>query len=765
MTASAPPDSLSRWARWLLAASLAAILAGLALNYDRLHIETDIAGLAPEVDLSPLARQAVDGVAQDVQRRVVFLLSAADADTAQDAADFLQAQLETMDAVQLAGGEQVLAQAQQFFDQYRLGLLTADQRRQLGELDAAAIADEALRARYGLAAAPQLLPFASDPLGWHSATLLEMFAAVTAADSELPDNMAYLSVTLDNPLDMAGQAALAGAFADLERALAEQFPEVEVLHSGVFFFAVNAARDSRQDISRISSISSLAVVLLLLLIFRSPWALLVPVLSVAVGVAGAFAATQLVFSGVHIITIVFGASLIGVVIDYSLHYFFHADRAGTGGRRHLYRALLLSLATSLVGYSALALSHLHVLAQVALFSCVGLALAMLVVIALCPLVAQRLRVQQAAVAAVVNALATPWRYLSRTATAVLAGAVLFAGGASALWLLDAQDNPALFLNADRELVAMDTAIAEATAQYEPASFVLVEGDTPGAVYARSEAFDAAVNASPALDSAQFLDLSSLLPSPQEQRQNYRLQEKLYGPQGALEIVAQQLRLPAALVSELRTAYHHYADHAAASPADLVAAGVAPPLWYEQNNGVVNIVLLRKGVDAKALATVADSLPGVQYYRAIEATSAALRQQKHSALMLLAGAYGLVALFLLWFYRSPHALLVILIPLCATAAVLLVFGVLGVPFNLFHVMALFLALGLGLDYGIFVYEMRDWSAQANSAVAVSAATSILSFGLLAASNIPVVQSFGFSLLVANCVNFLGASALAHQLNRQ
>jgi len=98
--------------------------------------------------------------------------------------------------------------------------------------------------------------------------------------------------------------------------------------------------------------------------------------------------------------------------------------------------------------------------------------------------------------------------------------------------------------------------------------------------------------------------------------------------------------------------------------------------------------------------------------------------------------------------------IVLVPLCATAALIVLLSLLGVSFNLFHVMALFLVLGLGMDYGIFAYELQDGSVT-QQAIFISAITSLLSFGLLGLSSIPVAQSFGTILFIGNSFNLIAS----------
>ena len=73
------------------------------------------------------------------------------------------------------------------------------------------------------------------------------------------------------------------------------------------------------------------------------------------------------------------------------------------------------------------------------------------------------------------------------------------------------------------------------------------------------------------------------------------------------------------------------------------------------------------------------------------------------------------------------------------------GWLGVPLDLFGVLAQLLLLGFGIDYGIFLLEHDDDPASW-LAVSLGAASTTLAFGLLALSATPALHSFGLSLLL-------------------
>jgi predicted exporter len=96
-------------------------------------------------------------------------------------------------------------------------------------------------------------------------------------------------------------------------------------------------------------------------------------------------------------------------------------------------------------------------------------------------------------------------------------------------------------------------------------------------------------------------------------------------------------------------------------------------------------------------------------------------------------------------------------LLAVGVTLAVFGYAGVPLNLFNWLALMLVLGVGANYAVF---LREGAARADAdlgavwtGVLLSAATTLLSFGLLAMSAMPALRSFGATLGTGIAVSVL------------
>ena len=84
---------------------------------------------------------------------------------------------------------------------------------------------------------------------------------------------------------------------------------------------------------------------------------------------------------------------------------------------------------------------------------------------------------------------------------------------------------------------------------------------------------------------------------------------------------------------------------------------------------------------------------------------------------------------------------------ASIVTLALLGSVGAGLQLFHVLALMLLLGIGVDYGIFLQEHSGGQdAVAWLSVALSAMNTLLSFGLLSLSKTPALQAFGLTMLI-------------------
>jgi predicted exporter len=182
------------------------------------------------------------------------------------------------------------------------------------------------------------------------------------------------------------------------------------------------------------------------------------------------------------------------------------------------------------------------------------------------------------------------------------------------------------------------------------------------------------------------------------------------------------------------------------------------LWLGEVGGEhASIVALRgmRYASIPALSRAADGLEGVQWVDKVGGISALLGRYRAYMGMVVLGAYVLVGLALYVRYRG-RTWRVLAPTAAASALTLAILGLAGQSLQLFHVLALMLLLGVGVDYGIFMQEDPRRGKDAPwLAVGLSAASTLLSFGLLALSATPALRAFGLTMLLGTALVWFAA----------
>lgn len=527
-------------------------------------------------------------------------------------------------------------------------------------------------------------------------------------------------------------------------------------------FSVEIGTRTAREASLIGTLDSLVFVLLLWIAYRSWKAPLLGGLPLAsAGLAG-LGAVALMFDGVHGITVAFGFTLIGVVQDYPIHLFSH-QRAGVSpwaSARALWPTLGTGVASTCIAYATFLVSGVDGLQQLAVFTVVGLATAALATRFLLPALidpAPRDAADSAWLARCWTALARWPRMGARGAALIAAAAVAVAALApGAFW----QNDLARLTPVPPAALARDAQLrAELGAPDVRYVIALQARDTETALrdsermlpWLRGLHDDGVI--------AGFDLAARYLPSAATQRQR-------------------QSRLPdaATLRDQLREAMRggpfnddafdgFLRDVAVAResrplvPADLAGTPLAASIegLLLQREGHVTALVALSGL--RDPAAVADSVRphGAQLLDLKGASESLVAQYRQRVLWALALAAVLLAAAVWIALRSPRRVLRVLAPMALTTLLILaVLRGLGVELNLFHLVSLILAAGLGLDYALFFDHAGDDRAEqlrTLHAVIVCSLTTLLVFALLGASSIPVLRAIGGTVALGVAFNFV------------
>ena len=760
---------------WLLLTLLVAALFSLALKQG-LVFETDIQALLPRGENSELTQRAGQRLFDYAGDKLMLVIGSPRQADALAAADKTRQILQHSPLVVVdtlsSRAEQVAGQMQ-LFTRHRFHLLSEQQRRLLGRGQAITLAQQALRDIYGLQSWSRSTAIAQDPLnllqGYQNSLQagtppMELAGGHVLLHSTARPDWHYvllLARSRGSSLNLAAQQAVVNQIDQIEQRLDREHDDISLWRSGIVFHAAAAARQARHEITLIGSGSAIGIVLLFLATFATLRPLLLSLASVLYGSLCAFTLCHYLFGTIHLLTLVFGASLIGVAIDYSLHYFtrlhsLSGEARGRSALRAIFPGLLLGLITTVIGYGSLAHAPLPGLRQIASFSVAGLVSAWLFVVAIYPLT--RVTFKREYPAVLLKLAFLPWwgwrRLSDRQAIAGMTILSLACLGICYSRLDSADDVRALY-QPSAQLLQQEQQIQALVGSYAANQFFLISAGDAETVLQLEEKLQ------PILEQLrtqgtikQWNGISRYLPSIARQRQNYEVLERgVYGAAGVAWPLMTSIGFDQGAQDALQQAFVASKGDDLLPGAWMSSAGKELQLlWLDPVGGQrASMVTLQGIVDLAPLRAAAGQLEGVRFVDRVAEISELLGAQRYSASALLAAAYGSVMLLLLLRYKSPGALVLAFIPMLATLLSLSMLALAAIPISIFHVFALFLVLGLGMDYSIFAREAAPGDSDCRLAILLSALTSCLSFGLLALSSTPMVQAFGLTVLLGSLFN--------------
>ena len=524
--------------------------------------------------------------------------------------------------------------------------------------------------------------------------------------------------------------------------------------SGPGLFAVNARATIQDEVTRLSLISTVAIVLVLLFVYRSFKLLTLGLLPVVSGALAGVVAVSLVYGTVFGITVGFGSALIGEAVDYSIYYFVQSGRAGVADwRQRFWPTIRLGVLTSVFGFGALLFSGFPGLSQLGLYALSGVVTAALVTRFVLP--------QLTGTALQMRDLTPLGRSLQKMIDA-----------------LHVLRWPVVAL----ALIAGATLIAERYALWNPELSAL------SPITKADQVLDMALRADIGAPDSRYLVVinaadreAALLAAEQTGAQLEKLVAS--GQIGGYDSPARFL--PSAATQSVRRAALPVADEvrprlqAALSEAPLAASKLEP--------FIADLVLARQlpeitrqTLAGTGLALAVDALlmphakgwsvllplrpgsrdidPGV--VRTTLAASGALfidmkaefnklyNDYLHEAMLLaLAGVLAIVAL-LAATLRSSRRLAAVLLPL-VLAVVIVIAGLhlLGERLHLLHLVGMLLIVAVGSNYALF-FDRADGQAQLEpetlASMLIANLATAIGFGTLALSSVPVLHAVGVTV---------------------
>ena len=552
----------------------------------------------------------------------------------------------------------------------------------------------------------------------------------------------------------------------------------QLLVTGMPLFTASGADSAKQEISTVGVGSSIGIIILLLLTFRSLRPLLLSSLALGSGLLAALVTSVLVFGKIHIITLVFGASLIGVADDYAIHFFCDSFGAKTWrprqGLYYLFPGLVIGLLTNLLSYAGLVFSPFPGLQEVALFSAVGLLGAWLTVVLLFPLLLTGFRSShKPVILKVANYWQQHWPvWLLKNKRWLLPFFILFIGGG--LWQISPRDDIRLLQSAPAELLKAADKIKQLLPMNQESQFFLVSGLNKEDWHKNEQKL---LKQLALLTQQQVLTryqgLSDYWPSEQEQQENYQLLDKSLYNSGLINHYMTDLGFSDQAVKAEQNQFALAGNQLLSLPSWLETTDESKQQqWLGcDTNHCLSLVSLMGITDLSRLSTL-QNLPGVIWIDQAEQFSSLFARYRVSVSILLIVAYLLVFAGLGLKFGWRNALSITSIPVVAALFSLAMMGWFDQLFSLFNLFALLLVLGIGVDDAIFFFmaekvkeDIDDKRASTSLAVTLSALTTLLAFGLLAVSSTEIVHAFGFTVATGILMALLLSPLVGHKATEE
>jgi predicted exporter len=775
MRLSAMPSGIRvRFIAW--SALMVAVLVLFALRVlPNLKVETDILALLPNAQQDAAMDAALNAFSAQLARRQIFLIGATDLADARLAATSFAHQLQESQAFASVMLE-LDANASDRFDVYlrHRGYLMAEvDERALRENRGEQLVQQALRSAFTPAGLMQPLSLAQDPLGLLNNFLraqVPSFGAARLDDSMLvieSDTASYVLVLAESggsPFASSVQERVMPAIEAASVAARRAAPAaITILSSGAVQHAAAATQRATHEVATFGTIEAFAVLVLLWTIFGGVRPLILAIFTLTLAVIAAFTVVHFAFGTVHLLALVFGSSLIGSIIDYSIHFF--ADRFRDPGRwspiatvSHVGPAILLGLTTTLIGYLVLAFMPFPGLKQIALFCMVGLIVGCGCVLCFYPLFARSGRGRSPRlgprVGAALDRFLRLWRW---TPTRIGVATLVIGLAVFGLSRVQVQDDIRALQQSPPELLESEQHVRELLGSSVETRFFLVTGVSEQAVLNQERRLrnelDRLIEGR-SLSSYQAVSTS--LPSlAHQQRTHELLQASVYASGGLLERAMTALGFPAAAIDKRRQEFE--SAFSPLAPAEWLASPASQAtrhLWLGQVGQRYATVVTLGGIrDVSALQQITRDVPQVRLIDRVASTTEILSNYRQALSGLLALIYAVAGVILSVRFGLRAAPRILLPSILATVTTLGLFGWFGVPINLFTMLALWLVLGLGIDYGIFLRHGLDNRPTAILSVTLSACTTLLAFGLLAFSATPFIRSIGLTLLCAITLSWL------------
>lgn len=651
-------------------------------------------------------------------------------------------------------------------DKYKYHVLSEAVRNELSVGNAPIVAEDAVATVFSPFFIPAFADIITDPFLLVNSRAEELLDMLSSSNVMLEQKDEVLYTNVDGKHNVYMTIELPAKFTDSttsESFLNTFLPYIDSLQtddssvymSGVLVHSYYSQKVAEKEIILISVISFCIILLVFFLTFRSLYPFLICICTIIISICFAYAATSIFFPSIHIFSFVFGTSLIGITIDYSIHYI--ADWFFEKNVRVLDKilsSLFLGLATTVISYIAISFSGMILLRQLAFFSIAGMISSFLSVLLLYPIFFSK-RENRSNVKmikgyqSILTAYIAFFRKKKQFVFLIIITVICFA--IYGIKNIHYDFSAASMYAVPDNLLQDEIAVSERLSNPESADLIFIKGNTAEDILVLQERLQQHL--------PNAFSLSMLIPSVQRQKENLALVEANILPLLDTQLTAFGINNNNTKKNILEN-FNNTKDEYLL-PETLYSFTMfseLQKLFFKSGDMFFSVIPTQKKLSAEEKEEIQSVNENIQIFSMQSEIDDALHATVFSAIRYTILAYGVIFILILLTIHKKQALVIIFLELVTVCIVLAMHGAFSLPINMFSILALILALGISSDYFIFFSKSGALPVTILVGVTLAMFTTLLSFGTLAFSSFIPVKSFALSLFFGVFIGFLLAPLL-------
>lgn len=481
--------------------------------------------------------------------------------------------------------------------------------------------------------------------------------------------------------------------------------DVKIYLTGTPVHSYYASSRSMLEVNIICVLSFLFIIGICYFYFGNLKLLFPIALGLGAGILSGYLVCSIVFSSIHVLTFVFSTTLIGICIDYMLHYFIEKDLD------NILKSLTVSMLTTVSAFAVLLFSGVELLKQISIFTMTGLFTVYSAVVLFCPFV--KIETSRKNIS-----FQIPDKIKKIFVIFVILVSVV------GMFFLKFNDDIRNLYVPSKKLMSAEKLFASVTGGNRKISFAVVSGQNIQDILEKEEII------SQNLHSNDYQALSKFVPSIKQQKMNFELRKSLY--KSKLNAYAEFLspKEKQQLLSERQG--NDFLEYMPVFSEFLLSDNRSLMVLYDINNPKI----------------ITDS--GAEYVDVTRDITQKIRNCRISCVRMLLPIFVILFALLALIYKPKTAIKITMPSVFAALFAISLVSITGQEINLFHILAIFLIVGFGLDYSVF---RASGIKSSSDAVLLSCLTSVFSFLLLAFTGFKLISSLGFILSTGLTISYL------------